>query len=79
VIHPGPDPEQVMRARQRAGLNRADAAALVYVSEHTFRSWESDTGSARGRRMPRGLWELFCIKTLQPSRKRQESPEKPQF
>lgn len=58
----GPDPQLVAAMRQAAGLTRAQAAELVYVSEHAFRSWESAAGAARSRRMPRGLWELFCIK-----------------
>lgn len=60
--HTGPDPELVAAMRQAAGLTRAEAAELVYVTVHAWRSWESATGTARGRTMPRGLWELFCIK-----------------
>lgn len=77
MIAPGPDPQEVSAARLRAGLDRAAAAALVYVSEHTFRSWESDAGAARSRRMPRGLWELFCLKAPKPGQNRPDLSEKP--
>lgn len=63
TTHPGPDPATVVAWRTLAGLSREDAAALVYVSSHTWRSWEAPPTSARSRRMPLGLWELFCMKT----------------
>lgn len=63
VAHLGPAPDTVAAWRVHAGLSREEAAALVYVSAHTWRSWEAVATSARARRMPLGLWELFCMKT----------------
>ena len=74
--YPGPDPAEITQLRQDVGLTREQAAHLVSVSEHTFRSWESAPGSARGRRMPAGLWELLRLKTAQKSTKTDESSPK---
>lgn len=55
-----PSATQVRATRDRAGLSRAQAAALVYVAVETWRNWEKTEGGARG--MPAGLWELFLLK-----------------
>lgn len=52
-----PTPQQVRRAREKAGLSRADAAALVYRS---VRVWEKyETGE---RNMDPAVWELWQMK-----------------
>lgn len=52
-----PTPNQVRKAREKAGLSRADAAALVYRS---VRVWEKyETGE---RNMDPAVWELWQIK-----------------
>lgn len=52
-----PTPKQVRKAREKAGLSRADAAALVYRS---VRVWEKyETGE---RNMDPAVWELWQMK-----------------
>ena len=70
-VTPGPEPRIVAAWREAAGLTQGDAADLVHVTRDTWRSWEVDTpGSKRARRMPYGLFELFCVKTEKASKKR---------
>lgn len=53
-----PNPEQVRSARLSLGLTQSQAGALVGVTDRAWRYWE------RGERvMPKGMWELFLIKT----------------
>lgn len=54
-----PTPAQVRAARERVGLTQLEAGALVHVTYETWRSWEAEEGTARHRKMPLGLWELF--------------------
>lgn len=54
---PSPTPEQILAARQEAGLSQPKAAALVITSGHTWCAWE--TGRAK---MHPAFWELFRIK-----------------
>lgn len=56
-----PKPEQIVEARQAAGLTQPQAAALVHSTLRTWQDWEA--GIAR---MHPGLWELFKIKTIKP-------------
>lgn len=50
--------EQVIKARARAKLTQAEAAALVHSTARRWREWE-----AGDHRMHPGLFELFRIKT----------------
>ena len=52
-----PTAAAVRRARTDAGLTLAEAAALVYTTDRTWRYWESGNHD-----MPTGLWELFQLK-----------------
>lgn len=56
-----PTPQQIRKARERAGHTQTQAAAVVHVALRTWQSWE-DEGQSR-RDMPAGLWELYLIKT----------------
>jgi hypothetical protein len=65
VNTPGPAPNVVRAAREASGLTQAQAAELVHVSTQTWAQWEViKPGSPRARRMPWGLFELFCIKNM---------------
>lgn len=50
-------PDLVRRARANAGLNAAQAAALVEVGINQWLDWECG-----GARMPYPLYELFLVK-----------------
>lgn len=54
---PSPAPHIISAWREAAGLDRAEAAALVYVAPDTWYRWEAGL-----RKMPLGLLELFCTK-----------------
>lgn len=49
-----PTPEQVRAAREAAGLLQREAAELIWVSEITWRQWESGA-----RRMLPVVWWAF--------------------
>ncbi len=51
---PSPTQEDILQARQDAGITQAQAARAVYSSVVTWQQWE--TGK---RRMHPGLWALF--------------------
>ena len=53
-----PTPEQIIAAREQAGLNMSQAAALIYCSRGTWLRWESGE-----RRMHPAMYELFMIKS----------------
>jgi putative transcriptional regulator len=53
-----PKPEQIAKARHRAGLTQKDAAELVHSSERAWQQWEGAQ-----RTMPGAVWELFRLKT----------------
>jgi hypothetical protein len=55
-----PSGEMVKARREAAGLTQADAASLVYSRLRTWQAWEAVGNTHRD--MPRGLWELFCLK-----------------
>ena len=65
--HPNSNPtkEHVRAAREAAGLTQTAAARLIYSTMRAWQEWE-----AGNRRMHPGLWELFQIKTGEPSRNR---------
>lgn len=65
VVHPGPEPETVRSWRDYFGMSRAEAAALVYVSESAWCLWETPRDRARARAMPRAVFELYCIKAAE--------------
>lgn len=51
-------PSNIKEKRLEAGLTQSQAAQVVYVHLRTWIRWE--TGSVP---MPRGLWELFVLRT----------------
>lgn len=53
-----PTPEEIIQARESAGLNMAQAAAVIYCNRAAWLRWESGE-----RRMHPAMWELFRIKT----------------
>lgn len=55
---PSPAPSEILAARQSAGLTQTKAAALVGVTLRAWQYWE-----AGQREMPKGMWELFNLKT----------------
>ena len=53
-----PSPSTIRASRLRLGLTQSQAGALVGVTDRAWRYWE------RGERvMPKGMWELFNLKT----------------
>ena len=53
-----PSPADIRAARRAFGLTQSQAGALCGVTDRAWRYWE------RGEReMPKGMWELFNIKT----------------
>jgi putative transcriptional regulator len=55
-----PTPEEILHARETAGLTQTQAAELIYKGLRTWQQWE------RGDRdMDPALFELFQIKTGQ--------------
>lgn len=52
-----PAPAEIRAARQAVGLTQRQAGALIYVSDETWRSWES----GRNPLMP-ALWELWQMR-----------------
>lgn len=53
-----PSPALIRTARLALGLTQSQAGALVGVTDRAWRYWE------RGERvMPKGMWELFNLKT----------------
>jgi len=59
VLKP-PKPEDIAKARAKAALTQRQAAELVHVSVHTWRSWEQGSYKASLT-----AWELFLLKTHQ--------------
>lgn len=57
-----PAPADIRAARERAGLTQADAAERIHGKLRTWEDWEG--GRAK---MHPGLFELFLIKTGQPT------------
>lgn len=55
-----PKPAAIRSARATSGLTQAEAAQMVFVSLVTWARWEAGTCP-----MPRGLFDLFLIKTNQ--------------
>ncbi|MFM0197778.1 XRE family transcriptional regulator [Paraburkholderia strydomiana] len=58
-----PTPDEVLAARQAAGLTQTQAAELVHSKLRAWQCWEATPGTPEHRRMHPGLWELFLIKT----------------
>ncbi len=54
-----PSPDQILAAREAAGLTQAQAAAVVLTPRRTWQDWERGVA-----RMHPGLWELFRLKAL---------------
>ncbi|MFT8921082.1 hypothetical protein [Acetobacter sp.] len=55
-----PEPHAIRSARATSGLTQTEAAQTVFVSLVTWARWEAGTCP-----MPRGLFDLFMIKTNQ--------------
>ena len=53
-----PEPHAIRSARTTSGLTQTEAAQTVFVSLVTWARWEAGTCP-----MPRGLYDLFMIKT----------------
>lgn len=53
-----PKPDEILKARKKAGLTQESAAEMIYVARRTWQDWEADKA-----KMHPGLWELFLIKT----------------
>lgn len=53
-----PSPGEIVKARNKAGLTQAQAAALIYTPRVVWDSWELGL-----KRMPPMAWELFLIKS----------------
>lgn len=71
-----PTAESVKKSRKSIRLSQAAAAALVYVSRHSWQKYESGETQIK-----LGLWELFLFKTGQlflkptiPDRARSKHP-----
>jgi putative transcriptional regulator len=54
--------DAIYGARFNARHTQREAGAVVYVAERTWQNWELDK-----RAMPRGLYELYLLKTGQMS------------
>lgn len=60
-----PSPADIRASRLSLGLTQAQAGELVGVTDRAWRYWE------RGERvMPRGMWELWVIKTKELVRRK---------
>ncbi|OQS45683.1 hypothetical protein B0T49_21235 [Chromobacterium violaceum] len=57
-----PTVEEIKAARAEAGLTQQQAAALIYVSYETWKTWEAARESKRSAQMPAMAWELFLNK-----------------
>lgn len=53
-----PSPQEIIAARQAAGLTQTEAGALVYSGCRAWQAWE-----AGERRMHPSTWELFLRKS----------------
>jgi DNA-binding transcriptional regulator YiaG len=53
-----PTPDQVKAVRESAGLTQRQAAELIWVSEGTWRQWES-TSAVKARKMMPVAWWAF--------------------
>jgi DNA-binding transcriptional regulator YiaG len=60
-----PTPEQIRKAREKAKMTQAEAAALIYYKWRTWDRWEKGEREGKGKRtcvMHPALWELWQIK-----------------
>ena len=64
-----PTPDEIRRARVRAGLTQTQAALMISsASARPWRTWqnyESPVGQASARPIPLATWELFLVLTNQ--------------
>lgn len=64
-----PSPNEVRRARTRAGLNQTEAAEMVSAADKaaykTWSGYEQPVGTRNHRGMPLATWELFLLLTDQ--------------
>ncbi len=54
----GPEPIEIRRARELAGLTQDQAARMLHTTGRVWRQWESGQ-----RRMHPAFWELFTVHT----------------
>jgi putative transcriptional regulator len=57
-----PAPAEICKARENAQLTQEAAAARIYSARRSWENWEGGV-----REMHPGLFELFLIKTGQPT------------
>lgn len=55
-----PTPDEIWKAREKAGLTQTEAAAVIYCTLRGWQDWESGA-----RRMHPAFFELFRIRTGQ--------------
>ena len=55
-----PMPAMIRAQRLAAGLTQTAAAKLIHSKLRTWQDWEAGVAV-----MHPGLWELFCLKTLE--------------
>jgi len=70
ITQQNPAPDAIRDARVAAELTQTEAGQVVRVSLRTWQRWE-----AGDRTMPRGLFELFMLKTGQWSIHQDEGAE----
>lgn len=58
-----PTPEEILQARERAGLTQTEAAELVCSSPNAWQKWEATLGTVSHRKMHPAFWKLFRIET----------------
>ena len=66
-----PSRQEIITARQNAGLTQQEAGELVSSAissaRRTWQNYEADPDSTSHREIPLGLWELFLLLTDQHS------------
>jgi hypothetical protein len=61
-----PSPDEIRAAREAAGLDQAQAAALIYHSARWWRMLETPKDSERWRPMDPALWEYWQLLVSDP-------------
>lgn len=60
-----PTPEEVLLARENAGLTQEQAGKLIHKDKSTWRRYEADKTKSSARAMEPAYFELFLLKTGQ--------------
>lgn len=58
-----PTPQEIKKARLKAGYSQREAALAVYVPTRTWQNWEAPEGSKENRPMHPAFAELFAYKS----------------